>query len=252
MSGSRWATRAAALGHMGLFVLLPVCALVAAAVSGGLGPAWRAVRAPVPLAALLLTVGMAAGTALVCAALGTVTGWVLVRYRFPGRATLDALVDLPFAIPTLVTGVMLAALLPQEVLYTRGAILVALCFITLPFVVRAVQPVLMHLARDQEEAAYTLGATPWMTWRRVILPAILPAVIDGSLLAFARALGEFGSVVVVSGNVPRWTLTAPVEVYQEIEAGNVAAAAALSTALIALSFALVLTADALHRRRRVA
>jgi len=176
---------------------------------------------------------------------------------------LNGLIDMPFAIPTLVTGVMLVALYgPQrtlgawlgaqgiQVIFATPGIVLALLVITYPFVIRAVQPVLMEAERSEEETAYTIGASKWTTFLRVIFPTIAPAVITGSLLCFARALGEFGSVVVVAGNIPGRTLTAPVYVFGQIESHNERAASAMSIVLLALSFALIITVEWLQSRNR--
>ena len=193
---------------------------------------------------------------------GTLAAYVLVRFRFPGRTLLNAAIDLPFAIPTLVTGVMLVAMYgPQstigtwlegqglKVIYAVPGIVLALLFVCYPFVVRTVQPVLEGAERQQEEAAFTLGASRWTTFRRVVLPTIAPAILTGSMLSFARALGEFGSIVVVAGNIPGRTLTAPVYLYQQVEAGDVRAASAISVVLLALSFSLMLGVDRIQGRR---
>jgi sulfate/thiosulfate transport system permease protein len=188
---------------------------------------------------------------------------VLVRFRFPGRKLLDVIIDLPFAIPTLVTGMMIVTLLGPRaalgqmlesaglrVVYAPPAIMLALLFVTLPLVVRTVQPVLAEIDLAEEEAAYTLGASEWVAFRRITLPALAPAVISGALQSFARALGEFGSVVVVAGNIPRRTLTAAVHVFGEVESGDVHAASAMSLVLVTVSFCVVLVVDAFERRRR--
>jgi sulfate transport system permease protein len=196
------------------------------------------------------------------ATMGTLTAYVLVRYRFPGRRLLDGIVDLPFAIPTLVTGVMLVVLYgPQgtfgewlargdvRIIFAKPGIVLALLLVSYPFIIRTVQPVLLELERGQEEAAFTLGASKWTTFRRVVLPSIGPAVLTGSLLSFARALGEFGSIVVVAGNIPGRTLTAPVYVFGQIESQNERGASAVSLLLLALSFTLIVGVDFLQRRK---
>ena len=197
---------------------------------------------------------------LINALMGTAAAWVLVRYRFPGRTFLSTLVDLPFAIPTLVTGVMLVLLygprgLMGDWLATSGlkiafappGILLALLFVTLPFVVRAVEPVLLEQDPAEEEAARTLGADALTVFLRVLLPPLLPAILSGSVRSFARALGEFGSIVVVSGNIPYKTLTAPIYLFGEIEAGAPQAAAAVSLVLLLFAVALTYVGRALER-----
>ncbi|MCU0935495.1 MAG: ABC transporter permease subunit, partial [Gammaproteobacteria bacterium] len=209
------------------------------------------------LARTLLTAGV---MALVNAVMGTATAWILVRYQFPGRGLLSGLVDLPFAIPTLVTGVMLVLLFgPQSpiggwlnaqglpVAFATPSIVLALLFITVPFVVRAVEPVLLEQDPAEEEAARTLGAGTFTVFRRVLLPPLLPAIISGTIRSYARALGEFGSIVVVSGNIPYQTLTAPIYVFGEIESGRPQVAAAVSVALLAVALALTFTANAIER-----
>ena len=213
-------------------------------------------------AALKLTIEVAVITAAINAVMGTLTAYVLVRFEFPARGLLNGLVDMPFAIPTLVTGVMLVVLYgPQrtlgawlgshgiQIIFATPGIVLALLLVTYPFVIRAVQPVLMSMQKDQEEAAYTLGATKWATFFHIVLPAIAPALITGTLLTFARALGEFGSIVVVAGNIPLRTLTAPVHVLGQIESENVRGASAVSILLLTLSFILMLAVDSIQRRR---
>ncbi len=257
------AVRGAALAYLLAFVALPVAALAREGFRGGAAKFVAALASDQARAALGLTLKVALAMAAVNAVMGTWIAYVLVRRPFPGRAVVDALVDLPFAIPTLVTGVMLVALYgPQSTLgalagasglrlmYAPPGIVIALLFVTLPFVVRAVQPVLLELDVGQEEAALTLGASPWTAFRRVLLPPLVPAITSGTLLSFARALGEFGAIVVVSGNIPGRTLTAAVLVYGEIESGRPQVAAAVSTALLSFAFALIVTVDWLQRRAR--
>lgn len=185
--------------------------------------------------------------------LGTVVAWVLVRDDFPGKRAVDALIDLPFALPTIVGGLTLLALYgPQspvgaDVAYTRTAVVLALAFVTLPFVVRTVQPVLLELDREMEEAAACLGASELQAFRRVVLPTLLPGILSGVALAFAKAVGEFGAVVIVTGNLPFRTEVSSVYVFGRLESGDVAAAAASSVVLLALSFAVLLAIGAVRR-----
>jgi sulfate/thiosulfate transport system permease protein len=259
----RYGLRATAALYLGVMVALPIAGIARSGVSLGLGSLARALAGPFARGALSLTLETAAVMAVVNAAMGTLIAYVIVRYRFPGRAFLNLVIDLPFAIPTLVTGLMIVALLGPSaligrallrlgvrVVYAPPAIVIALLFVTLPFVVRTVQPVLMELDLAEEEAAYTLGAGEWAAFRRVVLPALAPAVVTGTLLSFARALGEFGSIVVVAGNIPRRTLTAAVYVFGEVEAGSPQTASAMSLALIGISFSILLAVDAYERRRR--
>lgn len=257
----RWSLRGIALLYLVVLVVLPLATVVHTALRDGPAQVWADVTAPVALAALRLTLLTSLLAVLANAIMGVWLAWVLGRHRFPGLWLVDALLDLPFAIPTLVTGVLLVVLFGPaqplggwlrgqgvQVLFAPPAIVLALTFVTLPFVVRAVQPVLLELDRAEEEAAHTLGASEWTTFRRVVWPAIAPATLSGALLALARALGEFGSVVVVAGNIPFRTLTAPVYVFGEIESGNPRAASAVSLVLLALAFALIVAVDRLQHR----
>lgn len=258
----RWGLRWTAVLYLAFMILLPLAAVLATGMELGPIALVSALASPVAASAIRLTLILAAVTTAVNTVMGTLTAWVLARYEFPGRGLLNGLVDLPFAIPTLVTGLMLVVLYgPQgiagtwlesmgiQVIFAKPGIVLALLLVTYPFVVRSVQPGLMELERDQEEAAWTLGASRLTTFRRVVLPAILPAVVTGSLLTFARAVGEFGSVVIVAGNIPGRTLTAPVHVYGLIESDQQQAAAAVSILLLGISFSLILVVDWLQRRK---
>jgi sulfate/thiosulfate transport system permease protein len=257
-----WGLRGAVLAYLALMIAVPLLAVVERGFSAGLRAFWRELANPIAFDALKLTVTAAAITAAVNLVLGTLTAYVLARYQFPGRGVLDSLVDMPFAIPTLVTGVMLVVLYgPSGVLgswfesrgisiiFAKPGIVLALLFVTYPFVIRTVQPVLLEAERHEEEAAFTLGASRWTNFRRIVLPTIFPAAVSGALLSFARALGEFGSIVVVAGNIPRRTLTSPVYVFGEVEAHNERGASAMSVVLLALSFGLLLLLDWRQRRR---
>ncbi len=255
--------RAVALVYLAVMLILPLAAVFDNGLSGGLAGVWQDITRPVAWAAIGLTLWTAALMTVVNVIMGTLTAYVLVRYRFPGRSILNALVDIPFAIPTLVTGVMLVILYgPQtalgswlkqsfglDIIFAPPGIIIALLFVSFPFVVRAIQPVLMEIDLDQEDAAHTLGASGWMTFRRVLLPAITPAVITGALLSFARALGEFGSIVIVAGNFPFRSQTAAVYVLGEIESDNQRGASAMSIVLLAIAFTLVLVVDYVQRRQ---
>jgi sulfate/thiosulfate transport system permease protein len=256
-AGVRWGLRGTALLYLGLMVVIPTIAVVTKGFGAGLQDLTDALQGFGARPALMLTVVMAALTAGVNVVFGTLLAYVIVRYRFPGRSAVSTIVDIPFAIPTLVTGVMLRALYGPNapigafllrhgihVVFAPLGILLALLFVTLPLVVRTVQPVLLELDDAEEEAARVLGATRWGTFRSVVLPAIRPGIAAGGLLAFARALGEFGAVVIISGNLPNKTLTAPVLISQLIQV-NPAQAAALSTILFAVSFALVMITERL-------
>jgi sulfate/thiosulfate transport system permease protein len=240
-----------------LIVLIPLAAVVARSFDDGAGAFWDAITAPQAQAAIRLTLIVSAIVATIDAVMGTLIAWVLVRDEFPGKRFVNALIDLPFALPTIVAGLVLLALYGPSgpvginVAYTRVALLLALLFITLPFVVRAVQPVLMALERDVEEAAESLGARQWTIFRRVILPALRPAILAGVGLAFGRAVGEFGSVVLISGNLPYKTEVASVLVFGQIESGNTTGAAAVSVLLLAVSFAVLLGISFVARRGHV-
>jgi sulfate transport system permease protein len=256
----RWSLRGVALLYLGLFILLPVAAILQRGYAGGLANlrdalgsfgAWNAIR---------LTLIMAALTAIINGILGTLLAYVLVRVRFPGRGLLSTIVDLPFAVPTLVAGVMLVALYGPNstvggwfeehgihIVFAPLGILLALLFVTLPLVVRSVQPVLLELDPAEEEAARVLGAGRWTTFRKVMFPALRPAIAAGALLTFARGLGEFGAIVFVSGNIPNKTLTAPVLISQLILASP-PQAAAVSAVLFGLAFLLVLVTEKLLSR----
>jgi len=259
----RWGLRLTAALYLGFMIVLPLSAVIATGFRDGISAFGRDITDATAFSAIKLTIWMALIVAAVNAVMGTMTAYVLVRYEFPGKRLLNSLIDLPFAIPTLVTGVMLVALYgPQRtlgawlsshgirIIYATPGIFLALLLVTYPFVIRAVQPVLMEVERGQEEAAYTLGASGWTTFVRVILPALSRAIVTGSILTFARALGEFGSVVVVAGNIPGRTLTAPVFIYSQIESQNLRSASAMSIFLLAGSFALIMLVEWLQGRRR--
>jgi sulfate/thiosulfate transport system permease protein len=233
--------------YLSIVVLLPLAAL------GWRAHGWDAITSPQAVAALKLTFFASLVVALINAVAGTAIAWTLVRDRFFGQSFVNALVDLPFALPTIVAGLTLLALygprspVGVNVAFTRWAILFALLFVTLPFVVRTVQPMLLELDTEMEDAAASLGASPFATFRRVILPSILPAILSGVALAFARAIGEFGAVVLISGNLPFKTEVLSVYVFGRIESGDSGGAAAASVAILALSFAVLLGIGGLRR-----
>lgn len=227
---------------LSVIVLLPLAALTVAAFGDGLAGFWEALTAPAALAALGVTVLVSAAVALVNAVLGTLVAWVLVRDDFPGKGVVNALIDLPFALPTIVASIVLLSLYGPEspigiqLNATRWGLVVALLFVTLPFVVRSVQPVLLEADREVEEAAASLGASGWTTFRRIVLPTLAPAILGGAGLAFARAIGEYGSVVLIGGDIPRETQVASQYIQQQIETDQPQAAAAVSVALLAIAF----------------
>jgi len=240
----------------GLLVALPLVALCARAAALGPAGLLRAVTTPDALSALLLSMGLALGVVVLDVVFGLAVAWCVVRWRFPGRAALAAAIDVPFAVPTLVAGVLLVALLgPQtwlgqglsglgvDVVFAWPGMVLALCLVTLPFVVRAVEPVLEALDPAEEEAAILLGASPWQVFRRVLLPPLVPALVAGGAQSFARAVGEFGAMAVISGNRPRDTLVASVYVLGEVEAGDVGDAAAVSLVLLGIAVGMQLVAS---------
>jgi sulfate transport system permease protein len=235
-----------------LIVALPIAALVWEAKNAGAQSFWDAVTAPEAISALKLTLGASLVVSLLNAVLGTVTAWVLVRDDFRGKSLVNAIVDLPFALPTIVAGLTLLALygprspIGVDVAYTRIAIVLALMFVTLPFVVRTVQPVLQELDPEVEEAARSLGASELTTFRRVVFPNIFPGILSGVALAFAKAVGEFGSLVIITGNLPYKTEVSSVYIFGRIESGDSAAAASVAVVLLALSFAALLTIGAIR------
>ena len=249
------------LGWLGLIVLLPLLALLIKA--AGLGPQgwWDIATDARVLAAMRLSFGTALIAALIDTVIGALIAWVLVRYRFPGRALLDALIDLPFALPTAVAGIALTAIyagngwlgqylepLGFKIAYAPAGIVVALLFIGLPFTVRTVQPVLENLHAEHEEAAASLGASRFTTARRVILPQILPAMITGFSLAFARGVGEYGSVIFIAGNLPYVSEIAPLLVVIKLEEFDYHGATVIATLMLAASFAILFLVNKLQRK----
>jgi sulfate transport system permease protein len=258
----RYTLRGVALVYLGAMVALPAIAVVTKGFGEGLEGLRTALAVPGATAAIRLTLITSTLAALINAVMGTMLAYLLVRYSFPGKRLLSAVVDLPLAIPTLVTGVMLVALygpaspiggfldrLGIQVIFTPIAIMLALLVVTLPFVVRSVQPVLQELDDAEEEAAATLGANGFTTFRKVVFPAIRVAIVGGTLLTFARCLGEFGSVVLVAGNRAGETLTAPVFIFQLANQFRPIEAAAVATLLFSISFVLVLVTGRLLRRK---
>ncbi len=243
-----------ALLWFSLLVLIPLAAVVASSAAGGLDGFWEVLNNDATAAALRLTVGTALVTTAVNIVMGTVIAWVLVRDRFWGKSALNVVIDLPFALPTVVAGLVLLSLYgPQspigiDVANTRIAVFLALAFVTLPFVVRTVQPVLEELEADVEEAAASLGATKLTTVRRVILPSLVPAITAGAALAFARAISEYGSLVLLSGSLPFETQVASVRVLAYLEGGNRAGAATVATVLLIIAFAVIVLLDIIQRR----
>jgi sulfate transport system permease protein len=229
---------------------------VAKAFDSGWRPFWDAVTNPQAIATLKLTFVVSLIVVAINAVSGTLVAWVLVRDRFRGKSVVNAIVDLPFALPTIVAGLTLIAVygprspFDVDVAFTRVAIGLALLFVTLPFVVRAVQPVLLELDRDMEEAAASLGAGSFTSFRRIVLPNLLPAILSGSALGFGRAIGEFGAVVLISGNIPFETEVSSWYIFSQIESDAPTAAAAVSVVLLAMSLLVLVGADVVERWTR--
>jgi sulfate transport system permease protein len=255
------------LAYLGVIVVVPLAALVLRPWTLGAAGVWRELTEPRVLAALRLSFGTSALAALVDAPLGLIIAWTLVRYRFPGRRLIDALVDLPFALPTAVAGIALTTLYAPNGLmgalaarvgiktaYSPLGIFIALLFIGLPFIVRAIQPVLQELDQEVEEAARTLGASDVQRVVQVVLPALAPALVSGATLAFARAVGEYGSVIFIAGNMPMKTEIAPLLIVIKLEQYDYAGAAAVGLAMLLISFGSLLAINAaqaaLSRRGR--
>lgn len=252
--------------YLCLIVLIPLAALFARPFGMGGAAFWAAIASPRTVAAFRISFGLALLAALINALFGLIVAWVLVRVRMPGKRVIDAIVDLPFALPTAVAGIALATLysptgwvggilapLGIHVAYTPAGILVAMVFIGLPFVVRTVQPVLDDVERDQEEAAATLGARPLSIFARVTLPAIGPALLSGFALAFARGVGEYGSIIFIAGNLPGQSEVLPLLIVVKLQQFDYAGASAIATVMLAVSFLILITLNSLERwqqRRR--
>lgn len=259
----RWGLRAAALSYLMFMLIIPLAVIFQDGLREGISGFWSQVTAPIAWSALVLTLWTSAVMTLINTVMGTMTAYVLVRYEFPGKSILNSVIDLPLAIPTLVTGVMLVILFgPQQalgawlkdelglsIIFAPPGIVLALLFITFPFVVRAVQPVLIDLDRAQEDAAITLGARSWTVFRRITLPPLVLPLASGALLSFARAIGEFGAIVIVAGNIPLYSQTAAVYVLGEVESENRLGASAVSMVMVTIAFSLILLVGWLQRRR---
>jgi len=248
--------------YLCLMVLIPLSTILIKSASLSWAQFWDAVSSPRALASYRLSFGASLVAALINAVFGLLVAWILVRYRFPFRRIVDGLVDLPFALPTAVAGIVLTTLYSPngwvgsrltkvgiKVAYTPLGVMVALTFIGLPFVVRTVQPVLQDLDVGIEEAAHSLGANLWQTFRRVLLPELLPAWITGSTLAFARALGEYGSVVFIAGNMPMRTEITPLLIMTKLDQFDYAGASAIALVFLVVSFSLLLLVNVIERRQ---
>ncbi|WP_109449110.1 sulfate ABC transporter permease subunit CysT [Azospirillum sp. TSH64] len=252
------------LSYLGFIVLVPLAALIFRSSGLGWSGFWSAVTTPRVLAAFEVSFGLSFAAALTNAIFGFLVAWVLVRYDFPGKRLVDALVDLPFALPTAVAGIALSALYApngwlgkplnelfgMKVAFTPLGIAIALTFIGLPFVVRTVQPILQDLPAEEEEAAASLGASRFQTFRSVILPAILPALVTGFALSFARGVGEYGSVIFIAGNMPGLTEILPLLIVIKLEQYDYAGAAAVGTAMLGVSFVMLLILNLLQQWMR--
>lgn len=254
--------RSAIMLYFIILIVLPIIGIYSQSITLGVGPFWESITNPLAWKSVLLTLRLAIVATLLNMLLGTMIGWVLIRYRFPGRRILNSLVDLPFALPTAVGGLMILLLLGPnsfvgnlaeefgiEIVFHEPAIVIAMLFVTFPFVIRAIQPLLEELDKSEEEAAYTLGASRKLTFLRVILPSMMPGILSGAMLAFSRALAEFGAVVLVAGNIPGKTLIASVYIFGEIESDNPQGAAAVSVLLLTLSFLILFTVNLIQSRR---
>jgi sulfate transport system permease protein len=249
--------------YLSLIVLIPLSAIFLKSVTSSWPHLWAVVTSPEVVASYRLSFGASFVAGLLSLAIGFLVAWVLVRYEFPGKTLADALVDLPFALPTAVAGVALTSLYTEngwigrylaplgiKVAFTPLGVIVALTFIGIPFVVRSVQPVLADADAELEEAAASLGATRWQVFRRVILPAVRPALLTGFALAFARSLGEYGSVIFIAGNMPMKTEITPLLIVTKLEQFDYAGATAIAAVMLIASFLMLLAINALERRSR--
>jgi len=253
-------TPASALGlglavlWLSVLVLIPLAAVIGTTASGGLGEFWDTITSVQTAAALRVTLTQAFLVTIVNIVMGTMIAWVLVRDEFFGKRGLEILIDIPFALPTIVTGLVLLSLygprspIGLDLAFTRPAIFLAFAFVTLPFVVRTVQPVLAELDPEAEEAAASLGASHVTVFRRVILPSLVPAISAGAAMSFARAISEYGSLVLLSGNRPRETEVTSVRILAYIENGSMEQAAAVATVLLAIALVVIVALDLLQRR----
>jgi sulfate transport system permease protein len=248
-------TRGLVVTYLSIIVLIPLAAVVSKSFEGGLASFWDDVSGPQAMAALKLTLIASAIVVAINAVTGTIIAWVLVRDEFPGKKIVNSLIDLPFALPTIVAGITLLALYGDNgvlglsgVSFTRVGVVMALLFVTLPFVIRSVQPVLIELDTDMEEAAASLGARPFTVFRRIILPNLTPAILSGVALAFARSIGEFGSLVLISGNIPFKTEVSSVFIFSQIQSDREVTAAAVSVVLLAIALVVLAFIAFLSRR----
>jgi sulfate/thiosulfate transport system permease protein len=246
--------RGIAMAYLSIVALIPLAAVIFKAFDGGWDTFWNAISSPQAWYSLRLTLIASVIVVLINAVAGTVIAWVLVRDEFPGKNIVNSLIDLPFALPTIVAGLTLLAFYGPDspvginIAFTKAAVVMALLFVTLPFVVRAVQPVLLELDREMEQAAESLGASRFTVFRRIILPNLFPAILAGGGLAFARAVGEFGSLVLLAGNVPFDTQAASFFIFSQVESDNMIGAAAVSVVLLVASLLILLLFGWLSRK----
>jgi len=239
--------------YLSIIVFIPLGAVVWRSADEGMGEFWDQITTPEAWSALRLTIVASLLVALLNVIFGTLVAWMLVRDDFPGKRIIDTLIDLPFALPTIVAGLVLISLYGPEspvgldLAYQRAGVIVALLFVTLPFVVRTVQPVLLELDREMEQAAASLGASGFTIFRRIVLPNLVPGIIAGTALSFARAMSEFGATVLISGNLPFKTQVASVHIFGQIETDNTTGAAAVSTVLLVVALVVLLSLDLVQR-----
>jgi sulfate/thiosulfate transport system permease protein len=255
---SSWPWRVT-IGYLVVMLLLPIAALITKAFTINVGEFWKIATSPIALSAYEVTFVTALFTALINGVFGTLIAWVLVRYKFPGRQIINGIIDLPFALPTSVAGLTLATVyspkgwiggllapLGLQIAFTRWGVVVAMLFISLPFVVRTLQPVLEEMEKEIEEAAWSLGATPSQTFWRVILPPLIPAILTGVTLGFSRSVGEYGSIVMVAANRPFQDLIASVLIWQKLENYDLVGATVIGTVLLMISLVLLLSINGLQ------
>lgn len=248
------------ISYLLIILLLPIAALLTQAISLGGAKFWQIATSPVALSAYNVSFLTAFLAALINSVMGTIVAWVLVRYSFPGKKIVDAAIDLPFALPTAVAGLVLAMLYSEKgfigqffvpfgikIAFTRLGVFVAMLFISLPFIVRTLQPVLQEMEPEIEEAARSLGASSWQTFRQVLFPPLLPAILTGIALAFSRAIGEYGSVVLISSSIPFKDLIAPVLIFQRLEQYDIPGATVIGAVLLVISLILLLVINGLQQ-----
>ncbi|MCD1257245.1 sulfate ABC transporter permease subunit CysT [Paenibacillus athensensis] len=255
--------RSVLIGYLIALLVLPIGAIYVKGFSLGWQPFWEEVTGPLAWKSVVLTIKLSILSTIIQMVIGTMIAYVLVRYTFPGKKLLNSMVDLPFSLPTSVAGLMILTLLgPQsplgaalehagiKLLYNQTAIVIGLVFVTFPFVIRTVQPLLEQIDPSEEQASYTLGASKWLTFRRIVFPAVAPGIVAGSMLAFSRALAEFGAISLISGNLPGKTMVVSVYIYGETQNFNPEGAAALSIVLLTLSLLLLWIINLVSRERR--